>query len=149
VALEINANPARLDLDDVHTKRAIELGCLVTINTDAHHPEHFAFSHFGVGTARRGWAAAENVINAWPVEKLLQWLDERGHRRPRPVTGPLPHIAEPVPEAVKPVKTPKGAAAPRAGRKKTAAKKPPARRPVSRKAAQPVKKRKPARRRKA
>nr|MBP7693733.1 hypothetical protein [Anaerolineales bacterium] len=84
VALEVNANPQRLDLDDVHIKRALELGCLLSINTDAHHPDHFSLAHYGVGTARRGWATADNIINAWPVERLLQWLDERGHRRPRP-----------------------------------------------------------------
>ena len=84
VALEINANPARLDLDDVYARRALELGGLLAINTDAHQTGHFEFAHFGVGTARRAWAASENVINAWPVEKLLQWLDERGHRRLHP-----------------------------------------------------------------
>jgi hypothetical protein len=84
VALEINANPNRLDLDDVYARRAVELGCLLAINTDAHHPEHFNFTHFGVGVARRAWATSENVINAWPVEKLLQWLDERTQHRQRP-----------------------------------------------------------------
>jgi DNA polymerase (family 10) len=100
VALEVNANPQRLDLDDVHIKRALELGCLLAINTDAHHPEHFGLAHYGVGTARRGWAAAENVINAWPVERLLQWLDERGHRRPR--LAPRPVEVAPPPVADKP-----------------------------------------------
>lgn len=89
VALEINANPARLDLEDIYAKRAVELGCLIAINTDAHHPNHFGLAHFGIGMARRAWLTAEHVINAWPVEKLLQWLDERERKRRKP-TGPLP-----------------------------------------------------------
>ncbi len=109
VALEINANPSRLDLDDVFAKRAVELGCLIAINTDAHHPDHFNLAHFGVSTARRGWVMAEQVINAWPVEKLLQWLDERGHRRhkaaPRPPEIMLPSEASATPAPVGP--TPK------------------------------------------
>jgi hypothetical protein len=101
VALEVNANPQRLDLDGVYVKRALELGCLLAIDTDSHHPEHFNFAHFGVGTARRGWATAEDVINCWPVERLLQWLDDRGHRRPR-VNHHVPEIvAAPAAEAKK------------------------------------------------
>ena len=97
MALEINANPARLDLDDVYARRALELGCLLSINTDAHNPADFDLAHFGVGTARRAWATAEAVINTWPTEKLLHWLDERGHRRVRKGTGMLVEVAAPAP----------------------------------------------------
>jgi DNA polymerase (family 10) len=100
VALEINANPERLDLDDVYARRALELGCLLAINTDAHHSDHFDLAHFGVGTARRAWATADNVINTWPTEKLLHWLDERGHRRarkpaPLEILSPAPVVGDP------------------------------------------------------
>lgn len=78
VALEINANPMRLDLDDVYAHRALQLGCLLTINTDAHHAGNFDLAHFGVGIARRAWARPEQVINTWPTEKLLAWLKARG-----------------------------------------------------------------------
>lgn len=88
VALEINANPARLDLDDAHAKRAVDMGCLIAINTDAHHPRDFALAQFGLGAARRAWLTADNVINTWPIEKLLQWLDNRERKRRRP-TGSL------------------------------------------------------------
>ncbi len=77
-ALEINANPQRLDLNDIHARRAIELGIPLTIDTDAHAPAHFDLLHFGVATARRAWAQKENVLNTWPVEKLLAWLNNRG-----------------------------------------------------------------------
>jgi DNA polymerase (family 10) len=69
--VEINAAPERLDLDDAHVRRAVELGVRVVINTDAHHPEHFANLLFGVATARRGWAGPEHIMNALPLEALL------------------------------------------------------------------------------
>ncbi|HUF37646.1 MAG TPA: DNA polymerase/3'-5' exonuclease PolX [Anaerolineales bacterium] len=74
VALELNANPRRLDLKDVYVRRAMELGVKLSINTDAHHPDHFDLLHFGVATARRGWATPEAVINCWEPEKLFNWL---------------------------------------------------------------------------
>jgi DNA polymerase (family 10) len=77
-ALEINANPQRLDLNDIHTRRAVELGIPITINTDAHRPEHMDFLQFGVATARRGWVEKQHVINTWEPEKLLDWLQKRG-----------------------------------------------------------------------
>lgn len=80
VALEINAYPSRLDLDDRYARRAVELGCVLAINTDAHQVADLGHLFFGVGTARRAWVAPETVINTWPVEKLLHWLEERGHR---------------------------------------------------------------------
>ncbi len=77
VIMEINAHPARLDLDDVHARRAIELGIKLSINTDAHSAEDMDLMHFGVSTARRGWVEADEVINTWSVPKLLKWLKSR------------------------------------------------------------------------
>jgi DNA polymerase (family 10) len=77
VALEINAHPARLDLDDVYSRRAIELGIPISINTDAHSASDMDLIPFGVATARRGWVEAENVINTWEPERLLAWLKRR------------------------------------------------------------------------
>jgi DNA polymerase (family 10) len=73
-ALEINANPERLDLSDIYARRAIELGIPLSINTDAHAPDHFDFLEYGVATARRGWVEPEQVINTWATERLLEWL---------------------------------------------------------------------------
>ena len=91
VALEINANPARLDLDDIYAYRALELGCLLAVDTDAHDAANFDLAYFGVGIARRAWATSDKVINTWPSEKLLHWLDGRGHRR---ANHGLPVISE-------------------------------------------------------
>jgi DNA polymerase (family 10) len=78
VALEINASPDRLDLSDIHARRARDLGCLIAINTDAHRPEHFDLRVYGVGVARRAWLGPEQVVNTWPVDRLLSWLRGRG-----------------------------------------------------------------------
>ena len=78
VAMEINAHPKRLDLNDIHARQAIGMGILLSINTDAHIPGELDLMHFGVATARRGWAEAKHVINTWEPERLLGWLRSRG-----------------------------------------------------------------------
>ena len=65
VALEINAIPARLDLDDVNARRAAELGILLSIDTDAHDPRDLENAIFGVAMARRAGLGAGQVINTW------------------------------------------------------------------------------------
>ncbi len=77
VAMEINAHPARLDLDDVHARRARELGIPISINTDAHSEADFDVMFYGVATARRAWLEPKDVINTWPRDKLLAWLKKR------------------------------------------------------------------------
>ncbi len=76
-ALEINADPARLDLNPTHAAAALAAGCLLTINCDAHEPTGFASMEYGIAVARRAWAPTNRVINTWPVENLLNWLRSR------------------------------------------------------------------------
>ncbi len=78
-ALEINAHPSRLDLDAPYIRRAIEAGIPLCINTDAHAASDLDLLHFGVATARRGWAAPENILNTWDTNQLLNWLQHRTH----------------------------------------------------------------------
>lgn len=78
VALEINANPARLDLDDAYARRAKELGIPLSINTDAHSEEDMDLRFYGVAIARRAWLTKNDAINCWPTDKLLKWLKKRG-----------------------------------------------------------------------
>ena len=78
VALEINAHPARLDLEDVYARRAVGMGIRLAINTDAHSQSDLELLHFGVATARRGWVEAQDVLNTWDKEKLISWLSARG-----------------------------------------------------------------------
>jgi DNA polymerase (family X) len=75
--LEINAHWLRLDLDDTHARRALELGVPLVINTDAHSPADMDNLEYGIAVARRAWATAKDVANAWPVEKLMGYLRER------------------------------------------------------------------------
>jgi DNA polymerase (family 10) len=78
VALEINASPFRLDLDDAHARRAKDLGIPLSINTDSHSEADFDMLPYGVAIARRAWVEKDDVINTWPAEKLLAWLKKRG-----------------------------------------------------------------------
>lgn len=75
VALEINAHPDRLDLNAGHAKMAAEAGCLLSINTDAHQPAHLELRRFGIGVAQRAWIESEKVVNTFPLEKLIGWLE--------------------------------------------------------------------------
>jgi DNA polymerase (family 10) len=77
VAVELNANPNRLDLSDVHVLRAKELGAKVVISTDAHSPGGLDNMRFGVDQARRGWLEVGNVLNAMPVAEFMTWLRRR------------------------------------------------------------------------
>ncbi|HQE05399.1 MAG: DNA polymerase/3'-5' exonuclease PolX [Tepidanaerobacteraceae bacterium] len=72
--LEINSSPDRLDLNDVNVKRAAEMGIKIAINTDAHGTEALSDMMYGVWVARRGWLAAENIINTYSLEQLLEFL---------------------------------------------------------------------------
>ncbi len=77
VAVEVNAQPERLDLNDIHIKRALEVGCKLTINTDAHSVQDLLFMRYGVDQARRGWARKEDVINTYTVKKLQAFLAKK------------------------------------------------------------------------
>src|SRR5687768_11033901 len=78
VAMEINAHPSRLDLDDIHARRARELGIPIALNTDAHSEADLDMLPYGVATARRAWLTKNDVINCWSTDKLLKWLKKRG-----------------------------------------------------------------------
>jgi DNA polymerase (family 10) len=72
--LEINSNYNRLDLKDEQIRLAVQNGVKLAINSDAHHPVHFAYLLFGIGQARRGWAKKTDVINTLKVDNLLKVL---------------------------------------------------------------------------
>lgn len=71
--LEVNAQPDRLDLTDLHCKMAKDLGVKVAISTDAHSTTDLDLIRFGLDQARRGWLEADDVLNArrWPALKRL------------------------------------------------------------------------------
>jgi DNA polymerase (family 10) len=76
-ALEVNSIPNRLDLDDVHARRALELGVKLAINSDAHHPGGLDSLTYGLATARRGWATAADVLNTLTLDEIRAWRQAR------------------------------------------------------------------------
>lgn len=74
-ALEVNSNPARLDLHGEAVRAAIDAGAPISINTDAHGPGSLEYVRYGVYTARRGWAEAGDVINCLSPDELRSFLD--------------------------------------------------------------------------
>ncbi len=79
-ALEINCHPHRLDLNDVHARRAHELGVALAIDTDAHVLDQLDTMQLGVAIARRAWVEAAEVVNTLPAKKLLAWVEGGGGR---------------------------------------------------------------------
>ncbi len=69
-AVEVNAGPTRMDLNGPQARAAKGAGCVLTVDTDAHSTAELAAMRFGVGSARRGWLTAEDVVNAWPVDRV-------------------------------------------------------------------------------
>ncbi len=73
-ALELNANPNRLDLSAENIRKAQESNVKLVINTDAHSVEHLDFMKIGIGTARKGWIKKDTVLNASDKEELLTFI---------------------------------------------------------------------------
>jgi DNA polymerase (family X) len=76
-AVEINASPERLDLSDVHARRAGALGVPVAISTDTHYLRELDNVHLGVAMARRAWLAPGEVLNTRLLPALLAWARPR------------------------------------------------------------------------
>ena len=72
VAMELNAYPDRLDLNDVHLRMARERGVKIVINTDAHHTSHFEKIKYGILQARRAWLTPDDVLNTLPEKEFRQ-----------------------------------------------------------------------------
>lgn len=72
--LEIDAYPDRLDLKDEYVRKCVEAGVKMSIDSDAHSLTHLPYLEFGIAQARRGWATENDIINAWPLQKMLKHL---------------------------------------------------------------------------
>ncbi|MFD4611032.1 DNA polymerase/3'-5' exonuclease PolX [Streptomyces sp. NPDC058440] len=77
-ALEINAQPDRLDLGDEDILRARSHGVRFAVDSDAHSLLHLAYLRYGIGTAQRGWLTPDDVINTWPLRRLRGFLRKDG-----------------------------------------------------------------------
>ncbi|HUL29590.1 MAG TPA: DNA polymerase/3'-5' exonuclease PolX, partial [Thermodesulfobacteriota bacterium] len=71
--LEINAYFERLDLDDIHCRKAKEMGVQVAIGTDSHHPDQMWMMSLGVAVAKRGWLEKKDVLNTLSLKEILKW----------------------------------------------------------------------------
>lgn len=76
-AIEINASPDRLDLNDENSRYAKEMGVMLVIGTDAHNDEHLEFMRFGVAVARRAWCEPKDILNTHDYPALMDWLKAR------------------------------------------------------------------------
>jgi putative hydrolase len=74
VAIEIDGDPARQDLDHTVARRALEAGCLFALDSDAHTTAQLAYAETAVAHARLAGIPADRIVNCWPVDRLLAWL---------------------------------------------------------------------------
>ena len=72
--MEINSYPERMDLKDTDVRAAIKKGVKLVISTDSHNTDQLKFIKLGIGTARRGWAKKENVINTRGLNEMMKML---------------------------------------------------------------------------
>jgi putative hydrolase len=77
VAVEIDGDPARQDVDYALAKLAVSAGCLFALDSDAHGPGDFAYAETAVAHARLAGVPVSRVINCWPVRRLLEWARAR------------------------------------------------------------------------
>lgn len=79
-ALEINAQPQRMDIDGLWTKQAIDSGVMIVIGTDAHHISQFKYMRQGVATARRGWCESKNILNTKKWSAIKKFAAAKKHK---------------------------------------------------------------------
>jgi DNA polymerase (family 10) len=72
-SFKISAYSERLDLGDIHCRKAKEMGIRVAIGTDSHHLDHMWMMSLGVAVARRGWLETKDILNALSLKELLKW----------------------------------------------------------------------------
>ena len=72
--LELNASPHRLDLSEANLMAASGYGIPIVIDTDAHSIEGLEVMRFGITQARRASLTKQQVVNTWPLDKLLEWI---------------------------------------------------------------------------
>jgi putative hydrolase len=81
VAIEIDGDPARQDLDYTLARRALTAGCLFALDSDAHTTEQFAYTETALAHARLAGIPHERIVNCWPLDRLLAWLSDRFQER--------------------------------------------------------------------
>jgi histidinol phosphatase-like PHP family hydrolase len=77
VAVEIDGDPARQDLDFTLARRARNAGCLFALDSDAHTTAQLRYAETAIAHARLAGISPERIVNCWPLERLLAWLSDR------------------------------------------------------------------------
>ena len=77
VAIEIDGDPARQDLDFETARRALDAGCVFALDSDAHSTSELIYAHIAIAHARLAGIPSDRVINTWPLERLVGWLGDR------------------------------------------------------------------------
>jgi putative hydrolase len=80
VAVEIDGDPSRQDVDYDLAKRAVAAGCLFALDSDAHSTRELRYAETAIAHARLAGVPKERIINCWPVERLLEWLATKSGR---------------------------------------------------------------------
>ena len=73
-ALEMNGSPHRLDLAAERARHAHEMGCTLSIDSDAHNTRELEYVRWGIDQARRAWVEPRHVLNTLPLDELLEWV---------------------------------------------------------------------------
>ncbi|MDE2144401.1 MAG: DNA polymerase/3'-5' exonuclease PolX [Patescibacteria group bacterium] len=73
-ALEVDSLPDRLDIKDEYVRKCVQSGVKIAVDSDAHAIAHLELLPYGIAQARRGWAGKKDVVNSWPLEKMLKLL---------------------------------------------------------------------------
>ena len=81
VIMELNASPARLDIDWRYLRQAKELGVMISINPDAHRIAELSDVIYGVAVARKGWLTPQDVFNCYDAEVVAEYLQKRKERK--------------------------------------------------------------------
>ena len=79
-ALEMNGSPHRLDLSVERARRAVAAGCVLTVDSDAHHTRELDYVRWGISQARRAWVTAADVVNTRSRADLLAWAAAKPDR---------------------------------------------------------------------
>jgi putative hydrolase len=83
IAIEIDGDPSRQDLDHTVASRALEAGCVFALDSDAHTTMQLSYAEFALAHARLAGIPADRIVNCWPLDRLLAWLSNpASERRP-------------------------------------------------------------------
>jgi len=80
VAIELDGDPARQDLDYTLARRALEAGCVFAVDSDAHTTAQLSYAETALAHARLASIPAARIVNCWPLDRLLAWLGKGGVR---------------------------------------------------------------------